>query len=447
DSYSAFVSGIWRYALRNKRNYRRIGPPSEFQHGSEVSSLDEEMDPSVSAIVRADQARANGANGSPYLPPNLWEYWQRRGDDGERKLLDRPPAAYLDDSRAKTSTAIWLLGLASAVFLALNLRYGGGWWRTHGAQALLAAMALPAIAWGADFLEHLLNHRLALRPDGPLAERRRGWLDQLLNVRLFCLAISFAGLLFLFLHAFRFFSYRVPAWEVLWLFVLALIALRLKAGWAWSNLPLAQLGQKSGTLFSNLSLTNRFRLQGREANPALVETANAERTLVLRGLWRELMGFFPACLLATLFGVWICASVAHAFLRNSTEALHRFAGLDLAPPVWITAAGVTLSYFLAAVLENALQRRAVAQNSKSAVPRLTLPFFLVCLASFLFAAMALLGLQLWRAFDAIAFWWNGSHCFAPVFSAAQRTLPAWLGLVAAALAVWFVYSAFRRPED
>jgi hypothetical protein len=111
DSYTQFFAGVWRYVLRNKRNFRRIAPPPEFQNGRAVQSVNETLHPSVEQLVIADQRDYKDRSG--YVPPNLWEYWQRKGTAAQKEMLPRPEFTYLQGWRAWTSTLIWLAGSAA----------------------------------------------------------------------------------------------------------------------------------------------------------------------------------------------------------------------------------------------------------------------------------------------------------------------------------------------
>lgn len=475
DSFSEFMGGIWRYALRNKPNYRWIAPPLEFQHGQAVKS-NEEVDPSVEKIIRADRDWAKGKPGQrKYQPPNLWAFWNLPKDDDkkspgteDKKILEKPEHVYLGDKAARWSTAGWLFGIAWAVLLIVYLAIGGwhpNWW-------FWLALAVPCVAFAADFAESLANHRLALDPRGDSAERRRSfYLDKLLNIRLFFLGASLVGVVFFLVSLVKWLSFCVPAWEVLWLFGLALIAVRLKASWDWSALPIAELGKRFGSWFYYEGYASRFaipsaepedaKLPASKSNDLSAEVSEVRRSWKKRALLRDGFGFIPAAIIAIGFGWWLSLSLIFWPPAASSPAPCVWGGLNLDPRCWMPAALVSLLYAIFAIRENRRQASAVEDISlRRSSSSLTRAIFWLGIMGFLAAILGLAGLQFWRLFCKAVLamarcmarlGWasgpNGEFTDLRIIPGDKNVLPEWLALVAAALAISCLWSAIKQKRS
>jgi Uncharacterized alpha/beta hydrolase domain (DUF2235) len=450
DSFSEFMGEIWRCALRNKRNYRWIAPPPEYQNGRAVQSY-EEVHPSVQELVDKDKDKEFGA--PAYEPPNLWAYWQKSPNPEDRKrLVTEPKHDYLDSRAARCWTVGWLFGIAWAGLL-IGYLAGAGWW-------YLLAIITPLFALAADYAESLANHRLALRPMDNLAERRRSvYLDKLLNMRLFFLGASLIGVVFFLISLAKWLAFSVPAWEVLWLFGLAIIAVRLKASWDWSALPIAEMGNRSGGWFFNEGYANRFAIPAaRQEDKEPPEVSEVRRSWKRRALLRDLVGFIPASIIAISFGWWLTLSWIFQAPATSSVKPHIWGGLNLDPRCWMPAALITAIYAISAIIGN--RRRVPPVGVDSRPPASAFPtLFYVGIAGFVVAILGLAGLQVWHLLrkavgDAAPcfsrFEW--ARCFRdykfvdPRIIPGDKVLPEWLALVAAAFALYALYSATKQKR-
>lgn len=489
DSFSEFMVGIWRYALRNKRNYRWIAPPPEYQNGQLVQSH-ETVDSSVEEIIRADKDAKAKRSERAYQPPNLWAYWQKspnpedrkrllvaepKHDDldsraarwwtvgwlfGKRRLVTEPEHVYLGNGTARWSTAGWLFGIAWAGLLIGYLSRGGwrlNWWW------VLGILAATGVAFAADYFESLENHLLALDPRGDSAERRRSfYLDKLLNIRLFFLGASLVGVVFFLVSLAKWLSFSVPAWEVLWLFGLALIAVRLRASWDWSALPIAEMGNRSGGWLYNEGYAKRFKISAARKNdkqvpevPETPEVLEVRRSWKKRALLRDLVGFIPASFIAIGFGWWLTLSlIARVRGAASEESDVIRGGLNM--DYWLRAAAIAIAviYALCAIFENRRQIGAAANSSKSSFLPARLVYW-VGIAGFVLAILGLAGLQVCRLACKVAGWlaqfgWascSGKCEFAnPRLIPGDRVLPEWLAVVGAALAIYCLWSAIKQKS-
>jgi len=305
DSYTEFASGIWRYLIRAKRNYRRIAPPPEFQDGEEVLSRKEELHPSVLELVEQEQA----ARDNYYLPPNLYEFLLRRANESDTrlklpssvKLKEPPPHVYCDGDAATGSLLVWLFGIG----------WGGAWLASFARSPLWYVLAgiLPIIAWLADWAESAITHKHALEPDGPKAERRDAGLDVLMNVRIAAIALFVIGAGYFVCVAIRVLSFPLPLAELLWLIAFCLALAHFNASKTWAAQPMEEAG------FGSIVALQKAKDSG--AVTKLLRTwmngpllcSHQRLTPVYRTLWRDMVGFIPAYAIAFFFGLWVLTSL------------------------------------------------------------------------------------------------------------------------------------------
>lgn len=366
DSYTEFSRGIWRYLIRAKRNYRRIGPPPEFRNGKEVESLNEELDPSVLELLWADQKSFPGP--ILYNPPNLYEYLARprrltettnadtatanvqgeeqsgmrdrskkregyviaakqtwdvlstpdleaiaRASDAEesgekapkepsRMTLEEPPHIYLDGKAARGWLARWLFAIGWGGGLIAGLLGGGRWY--------WLAVVLPLVAFLADWAESYFTHRLALAPDAQDAERSDAVLDVLLNIRLAAIGVFLIGAVFFLVTFLRLVLYPMPLSEAAWLLALGAMIIHYRASKTWAAKPMLEANfgsirklQKARTPKDVSDLLDEW------AKPGPDEPSARRLLPVRRTIWRDIVGFIPAYSIAFGAGVWLTLSL------------------------------------------------------------------------------------------------------------------------------------------
>jgi hypothetical protein len=307
--------------------------------------------------------------------------------------------------------------------------------------AYATGIIAAAVALTADWLESLANYRLTLAPGGNLGERRRSiFLDKLLNVRLFFLVVSAIGLVFYATKAVPWLMVRVPAWEVIWLAALGLIAVRVSASWSWSAAPMHELGTKATSWLLNEGYAARFSVRARDqSKPEPPDVQEERRLWVRRALLRDLVGFLPASFLAILFGWWLFLPwVLWAFGERPDEGT-RWGGLQLDRECWMPAAILASVYVIVAVIENRRQLGRYASGSSGSFS-LTKWLFRVGIAGFVAAIVALATSYVLHVLMS-----GGSKEAARDLSRAMATLPAVLGLLAALFALSGLRAALKKP--
>jgi Uncharacterized alpha/beta hydrolase domain (DUF2235) len=313
DSFSEFAGGIWKHFIRAKREYRRMGPPSELQNGKIVRSLNETLDPSVRAAAR-DNPR--------YTPPNLWRYRK----DTEPGFPDPPPThrysepglgwwAFLLIWLALIAVTGWKVGGLLDGWRPAPVTLGGwhlSWWR-------LLALAASLIAFLVDWRESVLNHKTALEPEGLEAEKRLAWMDVYLGIRLGAMTAAAAGLVLLaikigwtwLLH------HPEPLEPLLCLVVLDLLWIYFQASRSWTGGPMTDAGLESivplqrtrtpeavGTLLREWA-DNRATKEGRQVLMPVV-----------RSLWRDMFAFIPSYTVLLFFGSWLALLLGQVLLAK-----------------------------------------------------------------------------------------------------------------------------------
>ena len=328
DAYTELGGGIWRHLIRAKRYYRRIGPPSEFEEGEEVKSLNEELDESVLKLIGLNSAEAGADN---YNPPNLYEYRKRQQD-----AVKEPPHKYCETRAAKKWLGGWLFGIALSgemiAFTAVGLRW-------HWLHILPVLFFLAA--WRVDWLESSLTHKRAVRPRDAAGEKLDGWLDLLMNLRLIAVGAFVVGSGFLAVAVWalidRLTGYPVPLVEALWLLGFCAALMRFNASRAWAARPMREAGfgsilqlQNAKTPAEVVALREAWmRLCLRPSDAENLDdkdlkgyhTADAHRLLpVHRAIWRDRIGFIPAYAVAFLAGLWVMLSLLQGWLLNECSA-------------------------------------------------------------------------------------------------------------------------------
>jgi hypothetical protein len=181
------------------------------------------------------------------------------------------------------------------------------------------------VAFLVDWRESVLNFQDALDPDGLPSERRKGWLDFYLALRLGALGLWAAGVLY------TLFCWLRIDWPlsdaVCWLLVIDALLLWFMGGKAWAAGPMTDAG-----LGSIVALQ---RAPSPAAVKALLENwakgqGPAMLAPVARTIWRDILGFIPAYSVTFFFGIWVLCSLwlakySHPYLMHGLLAWHRCA--------------------------------------------------------------------------------------------------------------------------
>jgi uncharacterized protein (DUF2235 family) len=324
DSYADFTGGFWQYIIRAKRNYRRIAPPPELLGGQTVQSMGEALHESVS-ILRAQNT------GTPYLPPNLYEYLQRQAKEANVDFHEKPPAhQYLEGKHPVSWLLAWMLGLAVGGWWIAELlirgtagHAGAGLWsyvihpfdegRVPWSILHVSFVAiLPLIAVAIDYLESRVNHALALAPDGVPAHLGREIMNGCLGARLLFLGILAMGLALTVWH------WSFMGWPLSpglqWLGVIDALLLALLAFQAWCAAPMTDAG-----LGSILKLQNT---KTPEEVASLFQKWAGDRPKLLWPvavtLFRDIFGFIPVYSLVFFTGTWLALALVAAGLAQGT---------------------------------------------------------------------------------------------------------------------------------
>ncbi|MEA3208905.1 MAG: hypothetical protein QOE70_1962 [Chthoniobacter sp.] len=351
DSFDEFASGFWRYFIRGKRNYRRIGPGAELQNGTPMQSVHETLDGSVPALLAADQKQVGGLR---YDPPNLWRY---RKDQDPTLAVPAPAHRYME---AGLKGWIWL-----AVWLVLISVTGcmvGGRidhiFRLPGGLASWRWLALiaPLVALFADYRESVLNHRTALEPEGMEAERRHAWMDAYVMIRLWAIAAAAIGAIFLAVEILWPWLLRdvPPSASLLWLIALDLLCVHFLGAAAWCAAPMTDAGlgsilqlQFTSTPAQVLECLKKWagNHPGDQGRPLL--------TPVMRTLWRDILGFIPIYATFLFVGAWVALSLLFLLLKGAVPAA--FAELLSSDPCcWLPALAIALLPAAADLIEDRL---------------------------------------------------------------------------------------------
>ncbi|HEX6033991.1 MAG TPA: hypothetical protein VFY83_06125, partial [Anaerolineales bacterium] len=328
DSFAEFGGILWQHILRVKREYRQIAPLPELRHGKLMQSVNETVDGSIFALVQSTSNK-----GVAYLPPNLWEYCARHN----KQCGNRPTHIYACGI-GWGYLALWVIGIFFGGYalgelidrLALsNLGDGPLSWFWPLVYALGEVIDTLAVhkpkdrpfAWllGAgvalfalfvDWRESVLNHQVALEPNGPRAERRMAWAEVCLFFRLVAITLFVLGLGAFCLVAWRCpWLWRSPSWDVGWLLVFGALWLSFLAVKSWGAVPMNDAGVGSIV---------KLQLQTSSENVLkyLVRCAAGERNImgrhllapVARSIWRDIFGFIPIYSLLLFMGSWAALS-------------------------------------------------------------------------------------------------------------------------------------------
>jgi uncharacterized protein (DUF2235 family) len=301
DSFAEIAHGIWKNVVRSKPEYRRIGPPLEMDNGEPSESVNELVDESAWELLAADQNSPK-----PYNPPNLWAYRQNPNppDTAAASQLNYPPPRhrYLKGIGAYVWLIIWL-GLIAVTAHNLGLLLHDRW--------QILTYALPVLAFLADLRESILNHAVALEPDGAGAERRLAAIDFYLFWRLIFICLVLAGIVLLVVKYSPWLIRIGPTTPWLcWLIALDVLMIHFGISAAWSAAPMADAG------FGSV-----VQLQGAKTPAAVMKlfgcwTAGDFGTKgrqllapVVRTLWRDILGFIPSYSVLLFLGTWIALSL------------------------------------------------------------------------------------------------------------------------------------------
>jgi uncharacterized protein (DUF2235 family) len=361
DSYTEFAKGLWRHLIRAKRNYRKIQPPAEFQNGKEVRSLNETLHPSVLELLELNEQETGSSDN--YNPPNLYEYRKRQrdrvaqGNDGKNPPaqpdnlpLVEPPFKYLEGRAAKVWFAVWLFcigmtgALISRVAGGCDCRWIAGQWYCHLSRWYCLTLILPLIAGLADWAESSVNHKQALDPSGPTAERRGGLLDLLLNLRLVAIGAFVVGAGYFVWTLLDFCWFAVPAGEAAWLLAFCAMMIHFNASRVWAAQPMIDAGfgsilklQEADTPAAVSGLLRDWMERG-PGGPDPHRLVPVQRTI-----WRDLIGFIPAYTIAFFAGLWMTLSLIYHFVRPD-EVSHTFLAL-LSTSLWCWPAAALIAGF------------------------------------------------------------------------------------------------------
>lgn len=375
DSFSEFAGGIWRYLIRAKRNYREIDPPPEFESGRQVRSLNEKLDPSVTKLFRLHRQRTGPEE--TYNPPNLYEYLKRHNGLNKVEINGRtlPPPRhhYFDGWVSVAGLVLWLIALGFAAALLARLFHGGIW------NCLI--LLLPAIALLADWGESVVTHGLALDPRALNAESREGLLDFLMDVRLFAIGLVLVG------TAYAIFLFVATLWvvtplaDLIWLVAFVLLLVQFSTSMAWADLPMREANFGSITKLQRARTPNQVAVcLGSWTKGPTAPDPNRLRPVQLC-LWRDMVGFIPAYILALFFGTWMACSLYLKLLQPDKFGTPFLGLLSLRHGCWLPAAYIAGATALADYVEDALHlyfiRRYIMNFAK---PSEHPPVFAVCVS-------------------------------------------------------------------
>lgn len=167
DSYAKFLPPVWETILRNKRNFRVIGPAPRLKArrdgarpGFALETIHETIDDSVSDFWKD--------SGKP-IPPNLYCYWTRDKKPLPKELTPAAHTWLRENWFAYAALVIWTV---TAVFGAYALDSLGGF--TNGGLPFLFACAAAAFLPLIDWSESRVTFGYAVGAGGP---RARAFLD------------------------------------------------------------------------------------------------------------------------------------------------------------------------------------------------------------------------------------------------------------------------------
>lgn len=355
DSYTEFASGIWRYLIRAKRNYRRIGPPTEFQDGEEVVSLKEELHHSVLELAEQQHTTRKDY----YLPPNLYEYLKRRESDVNSRLKlppgmtlrQPPPHVYVDGRGAGLRLSAWLIAIGG----------GGAWLASFVTSSFwppfLFATFLVILIGLADWAESAITHKQALEPDGPKAERWEAALDILMNVRIAGIALSVIGAVYIVGTLLRLASFPLPLGELLWLIAFCLALAHFNASKKWAAQPMQEAGFGSIVALQKAKGSSAVLNLLRSWMNGPVLCSHHRLTPVYRTLWRDMVGFIPAYAVAFFFGLWVLASLVVRCAWPDYYGLPVLGLLSRSTGCWLPPALITAIAVIADYIEDIIHLR------------------------------------------------------------------------------------------
>lgn len=333
DSFAEIAHGIWKHVIRSKPEYRRIGPPPEMDNGAPSESVNEFVDPSAWQLLVADQNSPN-----PYNPPNLWAYRQKPNlpDAKTAAPLNYPPPRhrYLQGIGSYAWLIVWL-GLIAITGCALDRFLHDRWhnlavtlpplhsWHSFAVTLALLhswhilAIALPLLALFADCRESVLNHAVALEPDGGKAERKLAFIDLYLFWRLVFICMVLAGIVLFVVTISPWLIKIGPKPWLLWLLALDVLMIQFGISAAWAAAPMADAGFGSVVRLQEAKTPDAVRtLLGRWTGGDFGEKGRQLLTPVARTLWRDILGFIPSYTVLLFLGTWMALSV---FLTSPEE--------------------------------------------------------------------------------------------------------------------------------
>ena len=307
DSFAEIAHGIWKHVIRSKPEYRRIGPPLEMDKGEPSGSVNEFVDPSAWQLLVADQDSPK-----PYNPPNLWAYRQKpnRLDAEAVAQLNYPPPRhrYLQGIGSYVWLIVWL-GLIAVTGCALDRFLHDRW---H-----ILAVALPLLALFADWRESVLNHAVALVPDGDKAERKLAAMDLYLFWRLVFICMVLAGIVLLVVMISPWLIKIGPKPWLLWLLALDVLMIQCGISAAWAAAPMADAGFGSVVQLQRAKTSTAVRkLFGSWTGQDFGEKGRQLLSPVVRTLWRDILGFIPSYAVLLFLGTWMALSL---FLTSPAE--------------------------------------------------------------------------------------------------------------------------------
>jgi uncharacterized protein (DUF2235 family) len=301
DSFAEIAHGIWKHLIRSKPEYRRIGPPLELDNGQPSESVNESVDPSAWKLLVADQSSAK-----PYNPPNLWAYRQKPNLPDKKiaaELTYAPPRHhYLQGIGSYVWLIVWL-GLLAMTGCALDRCLHVPW---H-----ILAIALPLLALFADWRESVLNHAVALEPDGDEAERKLAAMDLYLFWRLIFICAVVAGFVLVVIKISPWLiSIGPERWPLLWLLALDVLVIQFGISAAWAAAPMADAGFGSVVQLQAAKTPDEVRtLLGHWTGEDFGEKGRQLLAPVVRTLWRDILGFIPSYTVLLFLGTWMALSV------------------------------------------------------------------------------------------------------------------------------------------
>jgi hypothetical protein len=339
DSFAEIAHGIWKHVIRSKPEYRRIGPPKQMDNGEPSESVKEFVDPSVWQLLAADQKSAK-----PYNPPNLWAYRQKPNppDEAICAQLNYPPPRhhYLQGVGAYIWLIAWL-GLIAVTGCALDSLLNLPW--------PILIFTLPLLALFADWRENVLNHAVALEPDGDKAERKLAFIDLYLFWRLIFIGMVLAGIVLVLISIPPWFMNIGPKSWLLWLIALDILLIQCGITAAWAAAPMADAGFGSIVQLQQAKTPAAVRkLLGRWTGEDFGDEGRQLLAPVVRTLWRDMLGFIPSHLVLFWVGTWMALSV---FFTDPADG-RLCAVFSPHAWTWLTAATLALAFAIADWIED-----------------------------------------------------------------------------------------------